>query len=234
VFLFEVSRYARADCPPTMLCRGSHRGASTAHRGLLRGGSLCAEAPELPSPGLRQPSPPRCRADLQRLMDRRSRSVGFPAPPSTFDLSVGSLASSGDPPAGRCTLPAWSSLVALQSPSRTSPASRSGCPAARTTAMPSFRPSSLEVRRPFDAPSAGNPLPGGFRGRSRSPVPFPRLVAGFHTRFGPPPPFHTTLTACASPHPVACFSHSRPWGSGSRLPGCPTTGTKTCHRSPRG
>jgi len=46
----------------------------------------------------------------------------------------------------------------------------------------------------------------------------PGLVAGFHTRFGPPPPFPTTLTAFASPCPVACFSHSRPWGLLSQLP----------------
>jgi hypothetical protein len=41
----------------------------------------------------------------------------------------------------------------------------------------------------------------------------PCLVAGFHTRFVPPPPFSTTLTACSSSDPVECFVHSRPWGS---------------------
>ena len=46
------------------------------------------------------------------------------------------------------------------------------------------------------------------------------LVTGFHTRFGPPSPFLTTLTVCASPSPVACFSHSRPWGLGSLFPAC--------------
>jgi hypothetical protein len=39
-----------------------------------------------------------------------------------------------------------------------------------------------------------------------------RLVAGFHTRFGPPSPFSTTSTVYPSPSPVTCFSHSRPWG----------------------
>lgn len=61
----------------------------------------------------------------------------------------------------------------------------------------------------------------------RLPVPcchvpdrYRRLVAGFHTRFGPPSPFLTTLTVCASPSPVAFFSHTRPWGLGSLLPTC--------------
>jgi hypothetical protein len=45
-----------------------------------------------------------------------------------------------------------------------------------------------------------------------------RPVEGFHTRFVPPPPFPTTLTACASPCPVTFFSHSRPWGCSSLFP----------------
>jgi hypothetical protein len=40
-----------------------------------------------------------------------------------------------------------------------------------------------------------------------SGTPTPRLVAGFHTRFGPSPPFFTTLTACSPPDPVTFFSH---------------------------
>ena len=44
------------------------------------------------------------------------------------------------------------------------------------------------------------------------------LVAGFHTRFGPPSSFFTTSTVYSSSCPVACFSHSRPWGWGSCSP----------------
>jgi hypothetical protein len=58
-------------------------------------------------------------------------------------------------------------------------------------------------------------LPGA---RHHAPAHHRHLVAGFHTRFGPPTPFPTTLTASASPNPVAYFSHSRPWGSFSLLP----------------
>jgi hypothetical protein len=46
----------------------------------------------------------------------------------------------------------------------------------------------------------------------------PCLVAGFHARFGPPPPFPATLAACSSRCPVAYFGHSHPWGSFSRFP----------------
>jgi hypothetical protein len=50
--------------------------------------------------------------------------------------------------------------------------------------------------------------------RSCSSVAFqPRLVAGFHTRSGPPSPFLATLTVYPSPNPVISFNHSRPWGS---------------------
>ena len=58
-------------------------------------------------------------------------------------------------------------------------------------------------------------LPGA---RCHAPAHCRNLVAGLHTRFGPPPPFLTTLTASASPSPVAYFSHSRPWGSFSLFP----------------
>jgi hypothetical protein len=119
--------------------------------------------------------------------------------------------------------------MALRSPSRTSRATRSVPPARLTIAVPSSRPSSLEVCRPSDAPSAGNPLPGALPSQDRGPVRSSRLVAGFHTRFGPPPPFSTTLTVCPSPHPVTYFSHSRPWGSVSRLP---VGGRYPCWRLP--
>jgi hypothetical protein len=54
------------------------------------------------------------------------------------------------------------------------------------------------------------PEPGATPARSRCAARL--LVAGFHARFGPPSPFSTTLTVCASARPVTCFSHSRPWG----------------------
>jgi hypothetical protein len=120
--------------------------------------------------------------------------------------------------------------MALHSPSRFSSAFRSADPAWQVTARRSHRPSSRRFARPYDAPSPRNPLPG----RVSSPgatvrlsplagtgrlvtahtvaIP-PYLVAGFHTRFGPPPPFLTTMTACSSSDPVECFVHSRPWGS---------------------
>jgi hypothetical protein len=70
---------------------------------------------------------------------------------------------------------------------------------------------------------AGDPL--GDRSAYRdvpdcSGSPTLRLVAGFHARFGPPPPFSTTLAVCSPPDPVTCFSHSRPWGSASLFPCC--------------
>jgi len=86
-----------------------------------------------------------------------------------------------------------------------------------TPARPS-RTSSREVLDPFDAPSPGNPPPGDPPTHRLAGALPGRLVAGFHTRFGPPSPFPTALTACSSPNPVACFSHSRPWGSCSLLP----------------
>lgn len=44
---------------------------------------------------VRRPDPPRCCTDLQRSSTRRSHSVGFLAPPTSLDLSVWTLASSG-------------------------------------------------------------------------------------------------------------------------------------------
>jgi hypothetical protein len=88
----------------------------------------------------------------------------------------------------------------------------------------SSRPSFPGVHRPSDAPSVQNPLPDAPVHSGRSRRFRARLVAGFHTRFGPPSPFPTTLTVCSPAHPVACFSHSRPWGWASRLPApCPFT-----------
>jgi hypothetical protein len=120
--------------------------------------------------------------------------------------------------------------MALYSPSRVSSALRSAAPGRQATAVRSHRPSSRRSCRPCDAPSPRNPLPGSVcssgatvrlsplagSGRlvtTRIVAIPPCLVAGFHTRFGPPPPFLTTLTACSSSDPVECFVHSRPWGS---------------------
>ena len=77
---------------------------------------------------------------------------------------------------------------------------------------PSSRPSFHGVCRPFDALSTQNPLPDAFVRSGRSRHFRTRLVAGFHTRFGPPTPFLATLTVYASAYPAASFSRSRPWG----------------------
>jgi len=80
---------------------------------------------------------------------------------------------------------------------------------------------------PWDLPPLRRSKLEEFTSRRRLPVPRHHgpaqcrcLVAGFHARFDPPSPFLTTLTGCTSSSPVACFSHSRPWGLGSRLPAC--------------
>jgi hypothetical protein len=120
--------------------------------------------------------------------------------------------------------------MALHSPSRFSSALRSAAPGRQATVVRSHRPSSRRFLRPYDAPSPRNPLPDGVSspgatvrlsplagtGRlvtTRIVAIPPCLVAGFHPRFGPPPPFPTTLAACSSSNPVECFIHSRPWGS---------------------
>jgi hypothetical protein len=166
-----------------------------------------------------RPDPPRCCGDLQRLTARRSRSFGFPAPPSPF------LPCGLDPGVFRraavrlVSLPVLAPLMALRSPSRTSSAFRSSVPGRCPTTFPSV----LSL-----LPWGSSPLRRSQSGEStsRRALPGPacagpfrvRLVAGFHPRFGPPPPFPTTLTVCSSPNPVVCFDHSRPWGSFSLLP----------------
>ena len=117
--------------------------------------------------------------------------------------------------------------MAFHSPSRTSLASLPASRSSSRFARPSCGLSSLEVCRPFDAPSAGNPLPGDRRSCSLRRARCRHLVAGFHTRFGPPSPILTTLTVCASLRPVACFSHSHPWGSLPPLPDSVPLGPKT-------
>jgi hypothetical protein len=59
------------------------------------------------------------------------------------------------------------------------------------------------------------------------------LVAGFHTRFGPPAPFSTTLTVCPSPNPVTYFSHSHPGGLVFPVPSCASVGTGPKARASR-
>jgi hypothetical protein len=120
--------------------------------------------------------------------------------------------------------------MTLHSPSRTSSVFRSVAPGRQVTVDRSLRPSSRRFACPFDAPSPRNPLPdrvsspgatvrlsplagAGRLVTTRIVAIPPCLVAGFHPRFGPPPPFLTTLAACSSSNPVECFVHSRPWGS---------------------
>jgi hypothetical protein len=102
----------------------------------------------------------RCCADLRRLSDRRSRSFGFPAPPSTFSPCGVAPGVFRRPAFRSVSLPALAPSVALHPPSRTSLPSRSSLPARRATTVPSSCPSSLRVLRPFGALSPGNPLPG--------------------------------------------------------------------------
>lgn len=119
--------------------------------------------------------------------------------------------------------------MALRSPSRISSASRSARPFRPTMAVANPRPSSPGLRSPPALPvrgvyfparcvppapssacaavDSGRPVPA-----HAGPVP-PCLVAGFHSRFVPPPPFLTTLAAFSSLDPVVYFSHTHPWGS---------------------
>ena len=92
--------------------------------------------------------------------------------------------------------------------------------------------SPLQRSQPGESTSRSR-LPGA---RCHAPAQHRHLVAGFHSRFGPPSPFLTTLTVSASPSPVTYFSHSRPWGSFSLLPACcPTTSRpKTTHDRAQG
>jgi hypothetical protein len=123
-------------------------------------------------------------------------------------------------PAGEPT--GVSPLVAFQSPSRFPLAgwSRSRVELRWLGFCPEHPP--LEFFCLFDAPRPGDSLPDltpqrrflgdGRNLRLRFDALVSSLVAGFHTRFGPPSPFPTTLTVCSPPDPVIYFNHSRPWG----------------------
>ena len=76
--------------------------------------------------------------------------------------------------------------------------------------MMRFDTCSREVLCPFDALSSRNPLPDVLAPPGLRRVSPEHLVAGFHTRFGPPTPFLTTWTVYASSNPVVSFNHSRP------------------------
>jgi hypothetical protein len=103
-------------------------------------------------------------------------------------------------------------------PSRTAPASRVGLPVRRRTPpLPSFPTStgSSPLRRSQPEESVSR---SGLPSPACAGVLQPYLAAGFRSRVAPPPPFLTTLAACSSSDPVACFGHSRPWGSFPLLP----------------
>jgi hypothetical protein len=151
----------------------------------------------------------------------RSRSPGFPAPPATFHLSAWPLASSGWRPSGPLPIRIGLPLMAFRSPTR--------IPSA--TLVLAF--DTARDRRAVDSsilPWGCSPLrrsqPGGYtswrchRAPNNSVALRHRLVAGFHTRFGPPSSFPTTLTVCSPPSPVVCFDHSRPWGLVALFPSC--------------
>jgi hypothetical protein len=173
--------------------------------------------------------PPRCFADLQRMTAERICSVGFAAPPSSF-------APCGvDPGVFRSTAVQSVSLLAelplmvLRSPSRTSSVLRFVRPVRLTKPSCPGKQSPLRFYAPSTLPARGIHFPvrsfrpdlSGVASTARSkpccfgsPVPVGSsavdLVAGFHTRFGPPSPFLTTMTVCSSPNPVTCFGHTRP------------------------
>jgi hypothetical protein len=163
-------------------------------------------------------NPPRRYDDLQRLTTRRIRSSGFAEPPSPF------LSCDLDPGVFRRVAPrlvsrpseyrSWPFVrprgsLPLRGPySRSSDDRRPVCPSILPWSSSPLRRSQLEEstsRR--SRPGTTEAVPGS-----------KHLVAGFHTRFGPPSPFSTTLTVCSSSNPVVCFDHSRPWGSVSPLP----------------
>jgi hypothetical protein len=122
-------------------------------------------------------------------------------------LAAWTLASSARPPSGRLPFPRYFRPWSCPHPRGPRPLP---CPFVQVgpKTVPSSRTSSPEVRRPSNAPSPENPLPGARHPDRPSPgCPCcARLVAGFHPRFGPPSPFLTTLTVCASPKEHAAQS----------------------------
>lgn len=162
------------------------------------------------------------------MTTRRSRSSGFPAPPTSlaFRLDLGvfrcvaNLAITsgiGIPPMTLQSPSRFSSAFLPLAPDRqTVPFLRSGHPPVgfgAPSALPT-RGIHFPVRRVPPVPPAaltvGRSRSSQLGSRSAGP---PYLVAGFHSRCGPPASFLTTLAACSSSGPVECFIHSRPWGS---------------------
>lgn len=177
--------------------------------------------------------PPRRCVDLQRLTNRRSRSIGFTAPSPSFRL-FGLDPDVFRRPASQAILhrPAWIPLVALHSPSRTS----SFYPFLATSQLASavWLPqnhlpwSFLPLRRSHPR----NPLPGSaLLGSCQLPC-SAGFVAGFQTRFVPPSSFFATLTVSSSSSRVVFFIHSRPWGLVARFPHLPPLHRQPSQASP--
>ena len=107
------------------------------------------------------PDPPRCCVDLQRVTVVSSWFVRLPSSACAlfpFGLDPGVFETTAASAIARDGL---SPLMALRSPSRTSTSS-SSVPLARLTIRRALDPScSLGVSRPSDAPSPGDPCPGG-------------------------------------------------------------------------
>jgi hypothetical protein len=179
-------------------------------------------APKYPPPSRTvpvRPDPPRRCVDLQRLTSRRSRSFGFAAPPPSFlpcGLDPGVFRRNAPPvgfPSGAARR-SWS----CARPRGPLPLPGSGFRfgAERLPFPPSllhagFSP--LRRSQPEESVSWSG-LPSAACAAAFQPA----LAAGFRPRVVPPPPSLTTLAASSSSGPVACFGHTRPWGSFPSLP----------------
>jgi hypothetical protein len=153
----------------------------------------------------------------------RSRWLGFPTPPSSF-APFGVDPGVFRPTAVRSvSRTSWIPLMDFRSPSRTSTAFPSASADTLCDPRTAFHvPPPVGSAAPPTLPARGIHVPARPSSSGSHHLRPLRLVAGFHTRCGPPSPFPTTLTVCPSSSPVTCFSHSRPWGSVSLLPLPPT------------
>jgi hypothetical protein len=177
---------------------------------------------------VRPPGPPRCRPGLQRLTAGRSRSLGFPAPPSPLSLSAWVLASSGPRPLARFPAPVFAApglgltLEVLSSASPASPRLASHVRALRFRAFlpwgsPPLRRSQLhQSTRPSRSSRSGSPIT-----RSASPFP-PERSRGFRL----PAPFR--LRRFSRPWRLAPAAArgivSSPHAHGVHLPASPSFG----------